>query len=259
MAQQRNVGHCLVWGALLGGLLMLPGCSHQKRVYQPNPADPLVQTLPLKIAVVELEDGTQEAGWKKGEFLNEALIPFVPSATILVKLNDTRFGKCLSAELKASRQFSIVDYHENWGKMADQFKTYDLIVTGRLHQDRTDAALNFYGLSVPGSLLWYPGMPSHSYSRHILLNVTAFRPFEPEHMLWNQEVNIQDNSYHGLYYGQFTDGETLRHKVYGGNDDGTDFCPTEILQPHFLALRNNLAAATKDKVLLQGATSLQKQ
>lgn len=242
MAQERNPGYRLVWVALLAGLLMLPGCSHEKRVYQPNPADPSVQTLPLKIAVVELEDASQDEGWKKGQY-NETLIPFVPSAHLVSKLNDTRFGKCLSAELKASRQYTAVDYHENWGKMAEQFKTYDLIVTGHLRQDRTEVTGHLYGLSMLGSYLVILGMPHSSHSRHIVLDVTAFKPFSPEHMLWNQEVKIEDKSYAGFYYGYHTDGRSILSKVYELNSQDTDYCPTELLRPEFMALRNSLTAA----------------
>jgi hypothetical protein len=259
MAQERSSACRLLWGVLLVSLFILPGCSHEKRVYQPNPADPAVQTLPLKIAVVELEDGSQEEGWKKSELLNEALIPLVPSAPILVKLNDTRFGKCLSAELKASRQFSTVDYHENWEKMAEQFKTYDLVVTGHLRQDRTEATDYFYALSMPGDLFWLLGLPAKSFSRHISIDITAFQTHAPERWLLSHKIKVQDKMFDGFYYGGHTDGSSLLSKVYWLDPQDTDYCPTELLRPEFMALRNSLAAAIKDKVLLQGVSSLQKQ
>lgn len=245
----------LVWSAVVTSLLILPGCSHQKRIYQPNPADPSVQTLPLKIAVVELEDGSQEEGWKKRQLLHEALIPFVPSAPILVKLNDTRFGKCLSAELKIARQFAAVDYHENWGKIAEQFKTYDLIVTGHLRQDRTEGTMYLYGLSLPGDYLWILGLPFASYSRQIILDITAFNPRTPERLLWNHEIKVQDKMFRGFYYGYHTDGESLASKAYGLDSQDSDYCPTELLRPEFMALRNSLADAIRGQLLHQGLLS----
>lgn len=242
MVQERSPSYRLVWGALLASLLVMPGCSHEKRVYQTNPADPRVQTLPLKIAVVELEDGSQEAGWKKSQILNETLIPLVLSASVMVKLNDTRFGKCLSAELKASRQYAAVDYHENWGKMAEQFKAYDLIVTGHLRQDRAEETEYSFGFSWFGYLLMYLGLPQQSYSRQIILDLSAFNSRTPERVLWNHELRTQDKMLWGLYYGDFTDGRSLQSKTYWMDPQDTDYCPTELLRPEFMALRNSLAA-----------------
>lgn len=259
MVRERSLACRLVGGVLLASLLIMPGCSHEKRVYQPNPPDPSVQTLPLKIAVVELEDGSQEEGWKKSQLLNEALIPLVPSAPLVVKLNDTRFGKCLSTELTASRQFAAVDYHENWEKIAEQFKTYDLVVTGYLRQDRTEATAYFYAMSMPGDLFWYLGLPSQSFSRDITLDVMAFNPNVPERLLWRHAIKVQDKTFGGLYYGYHTDGRALLSKVYELDSRDTDYCPTDLLRPEFMALRSSLAAAIKDKVLLQGVLSLQKQ
>ncbi len=245
MVQERSPAYRLVWGVVMASLLVMPGCSHEKRIYQPNPADPSAQTLPLKIAVVELEYGSQDEGWKKSELLNEALIPLVPSAPTLVKLNDTQFGKCLSAELKASHQYAAVDHHEHWGKMAEQFKTYDLIVTGHLRQDRTEAIMHFYGLSIYGSLFWYLGLPAKSFSRHIAFDITAFKPHAPERLLWSHEIKVQDKMVGGLYYGYHTDGQSLQSKTYGMDSQDTDYCPTELLRSEFMALRSRLAATFK--------------
>lgn len=254
-SQQRACSGCLI-----GVCLLLAACSSpSKRVYQPNPADPSVQPLPLKIAVVELEDGSKETGWRKDIAFNEGLIPLTASNTLDVKFNDTRYGRCLFAELKASQQFSAVDYHENWEKLAEQFKVYDLILTGHLHHDRVEAARHFYGLGFFGVYLWFIGFPEYSYSRDIFFDVGAFKPFNPDEMLWSSEVKTKDKSYsNGFFYGKGRDGYDLIQKLDGVGVN-TDFCPSEILQPHFLALRNKLAVAFRDGVLAKGTANLPKK
>lgn len=241
-------------------VLLLEGCgASPKRVYRPNPPDPSVQTWSLKVAVVEFEDRSKEEGFQSGEIANNSAIPLVPYDVIQVKLNDTRFGRCLAAELKASRQYATVDYHESWERLADNYSSYDLIVVGHLLQDRMEHVQMKYGLSFLAMDLALLGLPIDSYSRKIDLGVGAFRPRQPDQLFWDHEIKASDSLIWTIYHGQSNDFRSLVAKARGYDPKDTDFCTTEILQQPFLSLRASLAVAIKEKVLSSGASNVSKR
>lgn len=252
-----------VWwkGLMLAvSLIALVGCgASAKRVYQPNLPDAAVHRLNLKVAVVELEDeSSQEAVGGAS-----SLIPGHLSGIDLTIYHFTMFGTCLANELKGSQLFASVDYYANWEKLAGDFKSYDLIVTGRLLADRVQAESYWYGLSAPGAVLWFLGLPVRSVSRDVDFEVTAFAPLHPANALWNYRVSFTDLSWEGFFYG----GAFSDHKDLSGLTDPssilkshffqipiqhTDLCTTEKLQPPFMGMRKHLASTLNGGNLSQG-------
>lgn len=260
---------CKVWfsskwrGAILViGLFTMVACGGAgKDVYQPNLPDPSVQILPLKVAVIELEDAISVEGYQYHTVNNNALIPGALYATTFVKFHPTQFGKCIAAELKGAKLFPIVDYFSTWEKLSETFRSYDLIVAGCLAQDRVEHRSIHYGLSMLSFPLLFVGLPWDQYSRDISFEVTAFEPLHPDHMLWTHQVKFEYAVYGGLYfYGYSDDAQRISAEIGSGiKITHTDFCTTEMLPPHFLALRKSLAAAVQEKMLSQGATILPKK
>lgn len=243
---------------IMAVLVTLGGCSTPiPRVYQPNPPDPSARLLPFRIAVVELEDGSSGEGFTYPDFTGEALIPGYIFGTKTLGFHQTLFGKCVASELKSSQMFATVEYYKNWEKLVDDFKSYDLIVTGHLLHDRLEARLFFYGLSLPGDLFWFMGLPVMSLSREASFDIVAFNTLQPDKSLWSHPVRFEDRSWFGAFYGHCCSNDqwSLYHRAEGGKITNTDLCPTEFLQPQFLMMRKSLAAALTEKVPSHGALS----
>ncbi|MEK6786977.1 MAG: hypothetical protein AABY61_16005 [Nitrospirota bacterium] len=243
-----NVQWGLVWRSLVvvASIVSVVSCSGgvpPKRVYQSNPPDPSVQTLPLKLAVVELEDGSAGTGVQRP---GVSAIPGALYGTELVAFHHTLLGKCVATELKGSKSFASVEYHSNWEKLAEEYKSYDVIVTGRLLQDKIENKKHFYGLSVVGVLFGFLGLPAQSFSREISFNLIALSPMLPDEQLWGHQIRLEHTYWKGLYYlNDWSDGESLFGAARGASITYTDFCTPELLQPALLGMRTSLAAALK--------------
>lgn len=228
---------------LVLGLVLIIGCGGvpPKRVYQPNPPGQVGQAMPLKIAVVELEDHSPGTGFNTLQKL--APPPGSLYSTEFQKYHHTLFGRCVAAELKESQLFQAVDYHPTWEKIAQDFRSYDAIVTGRLQHDRFEETMYIYGLP---PWLWLLGVPVEHDTREAAFEVTAFKPHEPDRSLWTHSIRFRDSHLRGLLYGHGeNDMRSMSFLARGSNLSDTDYCPTELLQPLFLAMRNNLAGALK--------------
>lgn len=253
------------WHGLIAAVILvtLGGCSREaQRVYQPNPPDPSLQQFPLKVAVVELEDGSVGEGFVYPGNMGNALIPGYIYATKILKFHQTQFGMCLASELKSSRMFATVDYHPNWENLVEKFMTYDLILTGRLHYDSVEVRDMWYGLSLGGAFLALAGLPFESFSREVAFDIVAIKPLQPDELLWKEQVKFEDVTWRGFYYGGLAQFKADDNQALAGtahNEKGnTDFCTTEFLRPQFLSLRKSLSAALKGKMLSQAVTSVPK-
>jgi len=242
--------------------------------------------MPLKIAVVELEDRSLGNGFTNWH-LFEVFTPGYFYRTQFQKYHHTLFGTCLAAELEQSHLFEVVDYHPDWERVAYGFRSYDVIVTGRLHHDKFERIEYTYGLCDPICVVvMFLELPLEAISREANFEVTAFKPLEPDRQSLTHSVRFQDSKIQGLYnrgasdlnltfpvarYGvglsfrevfgiEFCDTPQLAagsfinmhvlvngHNVSGTHFD-TDFCPTELLRPHFLALKNSLHGALMQNI-----------
>lgn len=234
------------------GLFALVGCSPSANgLYKPNSRDSSVPTIPLKVAVVEFEDGSSSVGfYQTSSFYG--LIP-ANSTPDVVAFHNTLFGKCLAAELKESRMFAAVEYHPSWERLVHDFETYDLVVTGRLLQDRVKGQTASYRLGVLAAPLWMVGAPGFLMSREVMFEVNAFRSHQPDQVLWNHFVKLEEASWSGIGHDYGGDPHKLINVAVGVKQVGTtDFCTTEILRPQFLTLRKSLADALREKLPGQG-------
>lgn len=255
---------CMSWNgtrlsrAFFGvGMIAMVGCAPVNLVYQPNPPDPSVQQLPMRLAVVELYDGSEGEGFYYGAFEGEPMIPGYIEGVTALSFHPTKFGKCLASELKSSRMFTSVEYFPNWERLVDDYRSYDLIVTGRLQGDKVEDKMISYGLPVVGAILWYAGFPAGHLTRDVSFEVVTFSPMNPGHEFWSQQVSFKDSAFAWLYTG-FSFGEELDDLKLKDSSKPPKFdhCTTEFLQPQFLALRNSLAEALKAKAIGQGAMNV---
>lgn len=245
-----------VWILLACVLIIGCGGVPPKRVYQPNPPGQGGQPMPLKIAVIELEDHSPGIGFRN---LNtfEIFTPGYFYWTEFQKYHQTRFGKCVAAELKESQLFQIVDYYPTWEKVAQEFRSYDVIVTGRLLQDRFERVVYTYGLCDPMCMVWFVGAPMAGTSREAKFELTAFQSLDPNHPIWTYPVLFQDSKFDGALFGAMIYGvaggdfSSMHALANGHNISDTDYCPTQLLQPHFLAMRNSLGGALKQHMVSQ--------
>ncbi len=236
------------------GFLLITGCGEvpPKRVYQPNPPGQADKPMPLKIAVVELEDRSPGNGFTNWH-LFEVFTPGYFYRTQFQKYHHTLFGTCLAAELEQSHLFEVVDYHPDWERVAYGFRSYDVIVTGRLHHDKFERIEYTYGLCDPICVVvMFLGLPLEAISREANFEVTAFKPLEPDRQSLTHSVRFQDSKIQGLYNRGASDLNSMHVLVNGHNVSGThfdtDFCPTELLRPHFLALKNSLHGALMQNI-----------
>lgn len=251
------------WSLILAFVyLVMAGCggTQQKRIYQANPPSKDRQPMSVKIAVVELEDHSPGTGFINWNMF-EGFTPGYLYWTEYEKYHNTLFGKCLAAELKESELFEVVDYHSNWEKLAEGFPSYDLIVTGRLHQDRFEHTQYTYVLLDPlGAVLWLVGFPAFGSSRQANFELTAFKPLQPDLSIWTHPIKFEDSRVEGFYYGHgISDLGSMRALVKGHNFSDTDFCPTELLRPAFLSMRNSLTSALGKNFSTQSSTILSEE
>lgn len=240
-------------------LVLIEGCGGiEKREYVPNSADQKVNTLPLKLAVVEFEDRNPGLAYSYGTYgPGISKIPGVLYGTAAVGYYPTQFGRCLAEELEASKIFANVAYHRNWEQLAEHFLDYDLIITGRLNQDRVEVTEYTYGLSVLAMYLhMFLGVPSHSYYRNVEFEVSAFRPTLPLKKLWAHTVKFDDSQIAG-WYGRGGDMGDLGRNAQHRNNSLThsDFCTTEKLQPEFLRLTRKLENNLREIPIVQKQTA----
>lgn len=244
-------------GCLIGVFcLLVVACgSPSKRVYQPNlPVSP-IETFPIKVAVVEFEDSTLKEGFAyyPGSRDPKGFLPGVLSVTDAVVFRHTLFGKCLAAELQDAKIFITTTYHSSWESLGREFKSYDIIMTGRLVEDRVEVHGQFYGLSLLSPILYLIGLPAFTYSRDVLLEVTALKSLQPDQHLFNHTVKFRDASWKGLFTASKDDDLVSVDKQLGGHQvTHTDHCTTKPLQPQFLALRERLKTSVKDNVVPHG-------
>lgn len=122
--------------------------------------------------------------------------------------------------------------------MANTYKDYDLLVTGELLYDKQERGMIPTGfiLLPPGSLLSLLGMPIGSMDRSIDFVVHVIQPTSPYTKLLSRKVSVPEaaNSMFGLMWGE----GKRKFKV-----PFFDACPTEIMAPEFLKIRNALAEA----------------
>lgn len=239
--------------------LLLAACGPpSKRVYQPNLPEAPIQTFPIKVAVVEFEDSAREEGFAyfPGSRDPKAFLPGVLSVTDAVVLRHTLFGKCLAEELLGTKTFATTTYHSSWESLVGEFKLYDLIMTGRLVEDRVEVHGQFYGLFLLSPILHLIGMPAFTYSREVIFEVNAFKPLQPDQHLFNHIAKFKDTSWKGLYTASKDDDlVSVDRQLEGHQVTHTDHCTTELLQPQFLALREGLKTTIKDNVIFHGGSS----
>lgn len=243
-------------GLILGlGVVLVTGCGGDGiRIYQPNPPSQVGQPMPLKIAVVELEDFSPGTGFNNFLILPPPLYLYW---TEYQKYHRTLFGKCVAAELKASHLFDIVDYHPHWEGVAQGFRSYDIVVTGRLLQDRFERAIYSYGLSSMSGALWIVGFPVEGSSREAKFELIAVKSLEPNRPVWTHSIAFEDSKVRGFFYGHGASDDMMNVHVLTKGSVGvslpeTDFCPSGLLQPLFFAMRNSLAGTLKQNIAGQG-------
>lgn len=220
----------------------------EKWRYSPNPPDSNEKIIPLRVAVAEFDDRNQYRNFDNsmGAYFTLAYVPLIPYMAQTDHYYPTKFGKCLDAELRSSNMFTRVVYYQDWEVLAENYKYYDLIITGKLIEDKVHSDVSFYGLGFVGFLLSLTQLPPyHFITRNVDFEIKAFRPNTPDKSIHIEKVHFDDSAYPALAAGRDSSdvGRRMLLATGFGEDQKTDFCTSKQLQPKFLRFRNNLKTA----------------
>lgn len=259
-------------GLLVGILcaMWLGGCAHESRQYKPNPPDPNIQPLPLKVAVVEFEDRnppSKQGGGIAGLFVPGWLYEFKAEL-----YHPTRFGQCVARELQSSDHFATVKYFPSYDELASSYKEYDLLITGVLRHDRFTVDELYYGAMLLAASLWNMlGLPQYSVERAALFEIQVRNPRQPLEVKFSRSVSFDSSEHWGSGIGTYlwswdTDARILwdswsheertfgaPYSYYSPDLPYSDFCPTSVLRSPFLELKNALTATAASSASLSSS------
>lgn len=241
-------------GCLVLASVTMWGCQTYpppQRPYKPNPPEGKALQTDLRIAVVEFED-TSRIGEQSGAggwtvFL--MMLPGVPYAEMGGNNQEPYpVGKCLADELKSSGQYKTVDYYPDWSEIAQRRGEYDFLVTGAALYDKKHWYLTYYALGIPGVYVVMTGTPNVWVERHASFEVQAILPQNPHKPIWSEKISFEDPS---KVWASSLGASVLE------NRDVFSPCPTEVVAPQLLRVRNKLYDVATSSKLAQPITSKQ--
>ncbi len=181
---------------------LLTSCAHlsERWEYQSNHYSPSLKKNKKTVVILPFEDARVIR--KKGH-MGLSFIPFVPYATETFSGPEAKGFRAaahpyffrpkvhpamsLAEELKASGFFSNVTYVER----EENVVKADYVIKGILKRTDFSRRLYFYGLSVPGELLWLFGLPALRLESTIEVNLDLIDRRNGR-TIWNYTVHETD-------------------------------------------------------------------
>lgn len=153
---------------LLVTILFMSGCasSMQNWKYTSNEKQYTKPISNLTLAVPNLQDKRKN---KNSQNAMLALLPLVPYGSINIQVPDGAqikptedFSKAIAEEISNASIFKETIYTN---KLSDS----DLFLEGTLYSSKLKDTVTFYGLSLPGDLLWLIGAPTGKATNKIIV------------------------------------------------------------------------------------------
>jgi len=185
--------------SLFSLMIFLSGCATQSWKYTSNPKQYSQPEIQKTVVIPPLSDLRDNENSMTGYFV--AMIPLVPYGTSYANIPEANpympfkpiedFSKATAEELNNASIFKNVFFSHNT-------QEGDWYLQGNLIKSKYSVANTFYGLSVPGDLLWIIGLPSGKIKNEI----------EIEYVLTDKNSNVyfqkkyteSFSCYQGLYY-----------------------------------------------------------
>ena len=153
---------------LLVTILFMSGCasSMQNWKYTSNEKQYTKPISNLTLAVPNLQDKRKN---KNSQNAMLALLPLVPYGSVNIQVPDGAqikptedFSKAIAEEISNASIFKETIYTN---KLSDS----DLFLEGTLYSSKLKDTVTFYGLSLPGDLLWLIGAPTGKATNKIIV------------------------------------------------------------------------------------------
>lgn len=154
--------------AVFIAVLLINGCasSGQNWKYTSNTKQYIKPISNLTLAVPDLQDKRKN---KNSQNIGLAFLPLVPYGSVNMQVPDGAqikptedFSKAIAEEISNASIFKET-IHTN--KLSD----CDLFLEGTLYSSKLKDTVTFYGLSIPGDLLWLVGAPTGKATNKITI------------------------------------------------------------------------------------------
>ena len=180
-------------------IVLLSGCSTQSWKYTSNPKQYIKPEIQKTVVIPPLSDLRENENSITGYFV--AMIPFVPYGTSYANIPEANpympfkpiddFSKATAEELNNASIFKNVFFSHN-------IQDGDWYLQGNLIKSKYSVANTFYGLSLPGDLLWVLGLPSGKIKNEIEIE---YKLMDKNYNIYFQKKYAESSScYQGLYY-----------------------------------------------------------
>ncbi len=180
-------------------ITMLSGCATQSWKYTSEPKVYKKPEIQKTVVIPPLSDSRENENSMSGYFL--AMIPLVPYGTSYFNIPEASpylpfkpiddFSKATAEELNNASLFKNVFFSHNTHEG-------DFFLQGNLIKSKYSVANTFYGLSLPGDLLWVIGLPSGKIRNEIEIE---YKLMDKNYNIYFQKKYKESFScYQGLYY-----------------------------------------------------------
>ncbi len=179
-------------------IFMCSACSVQSWKYTSEPKVYRKEISPYSLVVPPLRDARENENSLSGYFIS--MIPLVPYGTSTINNPDQRmnvkaveeFSKAVAEEIDSASIFKSSSFQFN--------KTGgDLYLVGTLKNSKQIWNSTFYGLSLPGDLLWLLGLPNGKY--HFYIDIEYSLIDKSGNVYFSKSYSADTSNYTGLYYG----------------------------------------------------------
>lgn len=180
-------------------MVLISGCSAKSWKYSSDAKIYKQAEIEATLVVPPLKDSRKNKNSMSGYFV--AMIPLVPYGTSYFNIPEASpylpfkpiedFSKATAEELNNASIFKNTFFSNN---------TYDgdLVLQGNLIKSKYSISNTFYGLSLPGDLLWLIGFPSGKIKNEIKVE---YRLIDNEYNIYFQKTyKASSSSYQWLYY-----------------------------------------------------------
>ena len=174
------------------------GCTMQSWKYTSEPKVYKNADSQYTLVVPPLRDERSNENSMSGYFIS--MIPLVPYGTSTINVPDRAmnakatedFSKAIAEEIENATIFKSSEFQFN--------KTgADLYLVGNLKSSQQIWNSTFYGLSIPGDLLWLIGLPNGKYHFNIELEYKLMD--SKNNTYFSKTYTAENSNLTGLYYG----------------------------------------------------------
>ena len=190
-------------------LNLCTGCAVQGWKYTSEPKNYKKPETHYTLIVPPLRDARDSENNIAGYWIS--MIPLVPYGTSTINIPDLRmnskpvedFSKAIAEEIDNASIFKNSSF-------AYSKTGADLYLIGTLKSSQHIINSTFYGLSLPGDLLWYLGLPAGKYHFNIEIEYTLIDG--DDNVYFTKTYTADMSNFVGLYYGldKYSFEETLK-------------------------------------------------